>query len=407
MVELNQQRPEIPFESHTGPMTPPASKSAGSGVSSTALSDAPVEDLVIAIDAVDQLRREQQEIERELNSEEQERLLIERLRQRYEARGQRVTDQMLAEAVEALRHDRYRYEPTPSSFQRTLAGWYVDRWKWFGRLAITATLAGAIGLSYFGLVVNPQRQQAAATGRELTQVTQSLEAADGALAPQVRELTQAARQALESSNLSVAQARIADLQLLQQFQQLKNSASTTASEFEHVAELVVRFQRLKNSVNSSAKVAEARTEAERLLVAGTEALKVGQIDVAQQRLAELETLQQQLNLTYTLRIVTKGKTGVWHVPRVNEQARNYYIVVEPIGTDGKPVQVPVTSEEDGTTRMESRFGLRVDQRTYQRVEQDKRDNGIIDNLVFGTKAAGHLEPEYQMPTLGGKIHVTP
>ena len=383
MVELNQQRPEIPFESHTGPMTPPASMSAGRGVSSTALSDAPVEDLVIAIDAVDQLRREQQEIERELNSEEQERLLIERLRQRYEARGQRVTDQMLAEAVEALRHDRYRYEPTLSSFQRTLAGWYVDRWKWFGRLAITATLAGAIGLSYFGLMVNPQRQQAAATGRELTQVTQSLEAADGALAPQVRELTQAARQALESSNLSVAQARVADLQLLQQFQQLKNS------------------------VNSTAKVADARTEAERLVVAGTEALKVGKTDVAQQRLAELETLQQQLNLTYTLRIVTKGKTGVWHVPRVNEQARNYYIFVEPIGTDGKPVQVSVTSEEDGTTRMESRFGLRVDQRTYQRVEQDKRDNGIIDNLVFGTKAAGHLEPEYQMPTLGGKIHVTP
>lgn len=383
MVELNQQRPEIPFESHTGPMTPPASMSAGSGVSSTALSDAPVEDLVIAIDAVDQLRREQQEIERELNSEEQEKLLIERLRQRYEARGQRVTDQMLAEAVEALRHDRYRYEPTPSSFQRTLAGWYIDRWKWFGRLAIAATLAGAIGLSYFGLVVNPQRQQAAATGRELTQVTQSLEAADGALAPQVRELTQAAQQALESSNLSVAQARVADLQLLQQFQQLKNS------------------------VNSSAKVADARTDAERLLVAGTEALKVGQTDVAQQRLAELETLQQQLNLTYTLRIVTKGKTGVWHVPRVNEQARNYYIVVEPIGTDGKPVQVPVTSEEDGTTRMESRFGLRVDELTYQQVEQDKRDNGIIENLTFGTKAAGYLEPEYQMPTLGGKIHVTP
>ena len=383
MVELNQQRPEIPFESHTGPMTPPASMSAGRGVSSTALSDAPVEDLVIAIDAVDQLRREQQEIERELNSEEQERLLIERLRQRYEARGQRVTDQMLAEAVEALRHDRYRYEPTPSSFQRTLAGWYVDRWKWFGRLAITATLAGAIGLSYFGLMVNPQRQQAAATGRELTQVTQSLEAADGALAPQVRELTQAARQALESSNLSVAQARVADLQLLQQFQQLKNS------------------------VNSTAKVADARTEAERLVVAGTEALKVGKTDVAQQRLAELETLQQQLNLTYTLRIVTKGKTGVWHVPRVNEQARNYYIVVEPIGTNGKPVQVSVTSEEDGSTRMESRFGLRVDELTYQQVEQDKRDNGIIENLTFGTKAAGYLEPEYQMPTLGGKIHVTP
>jgi hypothetical protein len=217
----------------------------------------------------------------------------------------------------------------------------------------------------------------------LTQVTQPLEAADSALAPQVRELTQAARQALESSNLSVAQARVADLQLLQQFQQLKNS------------------------VNSTAKVADARTDAERLLVAGTEALKVGQTDVAQQRLAELETLQQQLNLTYTLRIVTKGKTGVWHVPRVNEQARNYYIVVEPIGTDGKPVQVPVTSEEDGTTRMESRFGLRVDELTYQQVEQDKRDNGIIENLTFGTKAAGYLEPEYQMPTLGGKIHVTP
>lgn len=407
MVELNQKRPEIPFESQSGHATRPTSMSAGRGASATVLNDAPVEDLVIAIDAVDQLRREQQEIERELNSDEQEKLLIERLRQRYEARGQKVTDQMLAEAVEALRHDRYRYEPTPSSFQRTLAGWYIDRWKWFGRLAIAATLAGAIGLGYFGLVVGPQRQLAATTGRELTQVTQSLEAADAVLAPQVRDLTQAAKQALESSNLPAARARVADLQLLQEFQQRVRVEGKGKTVDVADLQLLQQFQQLKNSVNSSAKVAEARTAAERLMAAGTEALAVGQPEVAQQRLAELQTLQRQLNLTYTLRIVTKGKTGVWHVPRVNEQARNYYIVVEPIGTDGQPVAVPVTSEEDGTTRMESRFGLRVDKLTYQRVEQDKRDNGIIENLTFGTKAAGYLEPEYQIPTLGGKIHVTP
>lgn len=383
MVEQHQQRPEIPFESGHRPLSPTGS-TFGQGLERPPeLHEAPIDDLVIAFDAVDQLRREQQEIDRELNSDEQERLLVERLRQRYEARGQTVTDQILREAVEALRQDRFRYEPIPRSWQSTLAGWYVDRWKWFRRLTVSLALAGALGFGYYGLAVAPRKQAEAATGRELTTVTQSLENADEVLAPQVRELTQAARTALANSDVKLARARVSDLQLLE------------------------RFQRLRETVDKTTKVAGARTAAGQLVASGSAALAGGETELANQKLTELQNLAAHLNAAYTLRVVTKGKTGVWHVPRVNEQARNYYIVVEPVGADGQLIQVPVTSEEDGTTRLESRFGLRVDELTYQQIEQDKRDNGIIENAVFGTKSAGYLEPEYQIPTLGGKIHVTP
>jgi len=383
MVEQHQQRPEIPLESGHRPLSPTGS-TFGQGLERPPeLHEAPIDDLVIAFDAVDQLRREQQEIDRELNSDEQERLLVERLRQRYEARGQTVTDQILREAVEALRQDRFRYEPIPRSWQSTLAGWYVDRWKWFKRLTVSLTLAGALGFGYYGLAVAPRKQAEAATGRELTTVTQSLENADEVLAPQVRELTQAARTALANSDVKLARARVSDLQLLE------------------------RFQRLRETVDKTTKVAEARTAAGQLVASGSAALAGGETELANQKLTELQNLAAHLNAAYTLRVVTKGKTGVWHVPRVNEQARNYYIVVEPVGADGQLLKVPVTSEEDGTTRLESRFGLRVDELTYQQIEQDKRDNGIIENAVFGTKSAGYLEPEYQIPTLGGKIHVTP
>ena len=63
----------------------------------------------------------------------------------------------------------------------------------------------------------------------------------------------------------------------------------------------------------------------------------------------------------------------------------------------------MTSEEDNKTERVSTFGIRVDQRTFDRVRADKQDDGIIQNNRFGEKQSGYLEPQYNFPTPGGNI----
>ncbi len=124
---------------------------------------------------------------------------------------------------------------------------------------------------------------------------------------------------------------------------------------------------------------------------------------ARAALGELEDLQQRLEQTYTLRIVTNPETGVWRVPDVNTGARNYYLIVEAIGQGGQRVRVPIESEETNVVMSVSTWGLRVDEATFERVRQDKLDDGIIQDNVFGVKRSGYLEPDYEFSTTGGAI----
>ena len=125
----------------------------------------------------------------------------------------------------------------------------------------------------------------------------------------------------------------------------------------------------------------------------------------QQALGALDELERKLDQKYTLQIVSRPgeRTGVWRIPDINSSARNYYIIVEAIDDSGDVQQVAITNEETGKIETVSRWGVRVDQSTFQTIAADKQDDGIIQNNVFGRKKQGFLEPEYLMPTPGGFI----
>jgi len=150
---------------------------------------------------------------------------------------------------------------------------------------------------------------------------------------------------------------------------------------------------------------DAKQTAERLLNAGNAALRDEDKDAAREALRSLQDLRTTLEQEYGLRIVNRPgeKTGVWRVPDINTRARNYYIIVEAIDPTGKVLTVPVTNEETGKTERVSKWGLRVDEQTFERVARDKQDNGIIERDRFGYKHRGRLVPEYEMRTSGSAI----
>jgi len=157
------------------------------------------------------------------------------------------------------------------------------------------------------------------------------------------------------------------------------------------------------AVVAEARVDTARTQADGLLRDGQTALAANDASGARAAVTNLEALRTKIVQTYQLRIVADGTTGFFRIPNVNESARNHYIVVEAIAPDGRSLTMPVTNEEDGRSYNVSAWGLRVPQATFDAVARDKRDNGIIENRILGSKLRGELDPRYNMSVLGGAV----
>jgi hypothetical protein len=287
----------------------------------------PLDEVMLAMDVVDTLRRRERLVKRELDADGRQEDIKERLRKIYYAQGIEVPDHLLDEGVAALKEDRFVYKPSSGGLGVRLARLYVSRGRW-GKWVLggIAALIAAWAINYFVFV-----------------------APDAALP---EELATAHAQAIE-----IAQSE------------------------------------------------DARETAERLLSAGQAALREQDTDAAREALRSLQDLHTRLEQEYSLRIVNRPgeRSGVWRVPDVNTGARNYYIIVEAIDPTGRVLTIPITNEETGKSERVSKWGLRVDEETFERVARDKQDDGIIEHDRFGYKNRGYLVPKYEMRTSGAAI----
>ncbi len=166
-------------------------------------------------------------------------------------------------------------------------------------------------------------------------------------------------------------------------------------------EFAAELDRIK-AVSQEDRAVEA---AERLVAEGLAAAKAGDLDAANGKAAQLQSLRQGLEQEYVIRIVSRPgeQSGVFRIPDANPNARNYYLIVEAIDASGRPVKVRVTSEEQGKTGLVDVWGVRVSESEFARVRADKQDDGIIQNNRVGVKRRGYLQPEYTIPVQGGAI----
>ncbi|EAV45259.1 hypothetical protein SIAM614_18079 [Roseibium aggregatum IAM 12614] len=124
-------------------------------------SDAPLDDLMMAMDVVDTLRHEEGQVARELKSDERDAAMVERLRQVYASQGIDVPDHILKAGVEDLKRDRFVYSPPAAGFQRTLAMIYISRGTWSKWLAAAfAVVIVCIAAWYFIVKLPAQRAEA-------------------------------------------------------------------------------------------------------------------------------------------------------------------------------------------------------------------------------------------------------
>jgi hypothetical protein len=294
---------------------------------------------MLAMDVVDTLRHTQAQVARELGEDERATELKRRLREIYAAQGIEVPERILEEGVRGIAEARFRYAPTPPSWQRSVATAWVNRRRWGLPLAGGLGAAIAVALVWQFAIRQPELRRVAAEQTEL-----------------VRGIPEGA------------------------------------------AAIVAR-------INAMPAEPAAREQAARLQAEIAAAVDANSLPTARDRLAQLNMLAADLAKTFRVRIAQQPgqPSGIWRVPAANPRGQNFYLIVESVDAQGRPVPVRVTSEETRETREVTRWGLRVPQPVFEAVRRDKADDGIIQNDIIGEKRLGQLAPRFTIETPGAAI----
>ena len=138
---------------------------------------------------------------------------------------------------------------------------------------------------------------------------------------------------------------------------------------------------------------------------GLVAAKAGDGTRARKSAKTLHDMLAELRLDYQVKIVSrKGQlSGLWRIPQVNPSARNYYLIVEAVSSDGKILARTMTSEETGKRETVKIWALRVPKSVLDAVQVDKSDDGIVQNAVIGEKRRGELAPTWLVDVSGGVL----
>lgn len=172
----------------------------------------PLDDIMLAMDVVDTLRRRERLVKKELDEEGRHEDLKERLRKIYAAQGIEVPDHVIDQGVAALKEERFTYKPPPDTFSTRLARIYVKRNKWgkwlLGGIAVPA-IAGLINYFTITLPNAGLQDELKSMHNEVVQMAKS----DNARQTADRYLA-AGQSALGSDNTDRVKANVTELQSL-------------------------------------------------------------------------------------------------------------------------------------------------------------------------------------------------
>lgn len=189
-----------------------------------ATTEAPLNDVMMAMDVVDTLRHREALVEQELSGTERRARMIERLREVYRSQGIEVPDRILEEGVDALEQDRFVYKPRTGGFAFTLARLYVTRASWGRKVGIAAAIILVALLAWYFLIQRPSVQREAALQVELSEtiparldaLEQSIVAVaiDPAIDAQAAQTADDGREAAAAGDATAARAAVTELEAL-------------------------------------------------------------------------------------------------------------------------------------------------------------------------------------------------
>lgn len=300
-----------------------------------------LDEVLLAMDAVDAIRHEQASVARDLSQDDRRGELVRRVRAQYAEQGIQVSDAVIEEAIRAQEAQRYVFVPPVGGMGIRLARLYATRSRWMRKAAFA-------GVATIGIAAVP----------------------------------------------------VVSLQYMEEGR--RSAATSAADEKDRV--LPGRIATMTEAVEREARDQEPKTKAAAFAQAARNALAAGDVTRARAELAAADRMLEELRVGYEVRIVARAKeaSGFWRIPRDNPSARNYYLVVEAVGPNG-PLPRRIRNEETGSVDTVVKWGVRVPDDVFEAVRRDKQDDGIISNTLVGVKQSGHLAVDWRMAVRDGAV----
>ena len=210
-------------------------------------------------------------------------------------------------------------------------------------------------------------------------------------------LYQKGKKAVEARQVTPAQEALQQLSALQRdagrFTVLEEKLSSTYS-----------------SVTQVVREEKARQKAEDLYREAQGYLRMVSAAQLESAVSELQGLEQQLNLEYQIRIVSRpgeqsGGDRLYEERGKPTVTSGLFLYVEAWDRNGRRLEMDITNVENGNTERVSKWGEAVPQSVFERVVADKRADGTVDDNVIGSKRKGYLSSDYEkkFEVLGKKI----
>lgn len=163
-----------------------------------------------------------------------------------------------------------------------------------------------------------------------------------------------------------------------------------AQEERRGAQYAAQATELYERITDVAAEDAARARASQLYEQALSAARSGQVARLEEIVEELAALDRTLAQVYTI-VIVRG--------RERDNAR-HYLIVQALDAQDRPLTMRIRNQETGDVQEVVEWGERVTEEIYRRVEQDYRQDKVIDDNIFGRKLRGHLDVERIHPDLG-------
>ncbi len=397
-----------------------------------------VQDFMEMMDVADAIARQKKEVERELNHDELVKDLHARLKQAYEAMGKDLDDAHIQEAISNYFSSRYEFQSPAKGVGLTLASLYVDRSRIARTYVAPPTIAIALGVTGYGAWTGGGYLVRQAAEGNVEQATEQAYSESLHLAKALNELSSnpflsslpSSDADLVSRTLATGSVRLtnlndffarycpegeADNAVTQQnykeagaeLELVEFALKDVGSDAKKLGDIVKRekrfaeypaiFGQLYSRINEAALESRAKEENERLYGMHKAFISTRDAKGLEDTLSSLKSLEEAVTREYDI-VITGGK---WRYPNDNPSVKNYYLLVKAMPKNGSPLRMNIRNEEDGQNYLVDEWGEHVPQEIYEQVKEDKTDDGIIQQNLFGKKRNGYLTEEVTI-TLDGK-----
>ena len=160
----------------------------------------------------------------------------------------------------------------------------------------------------------------------------------------------------------------------------------------------VLVERISAMTSDPAVLAQAQSLQAELNTTRTSTEDVTAAIAAREKLAEMV---DQLSATYEIHVVsTPGETSA--IDRgMGDKGSIYYVIVEARDARGNVIPQSIRNAETGRVEKVTKWAEEVPHAVYQRLKQDKTDDGLLSETLFSVKTRGTLQPEIKLPSESG------